>query len=138
MSATQSVSVGNAVIEAVMDMIDSGGYFASIHRGALDNGPDICCETAYSTAESVFLTKDTVELIDLTINAKHSNLKTLSDTLNDISDRLTRAKTYTSGNGFEIIDIMHGSPSIPSVIGREDNNDWLMAIGVIIKYYRKD
>lgn len=131
-----STSVLNNAIEAVMDMIDALGNFANITRGALgiDNG--LCCEIAPSTAQAVFMDKNSYIPLTLALNGKHSDLQVLSDTLNNIMDSLTRAKSYTGGNGFEIVDIEGGN--LPRVIGREENNQWLMACDLVIKIYRKD
>ena len=133
MSAT---SVLNNAVEAVMDMIDALGNFANITRGALgiDNG--LSCEIAPSTVDTVYMDKNSYIPLLLALNGKHSNLETLSDTLNNIIDSLTRRKSYTSGNGFEIVDITAGN--LPRVIGREQNNQWLMACDLVIKIYRKD
>lgn len=131
-------SIVNQVVESVMDLIDSQSYFAKIRRGALGTEPGICCEVAPSTVDAVFMDKNSYIFLDLTLNGKHSNLQTLSDTLNNITDYLTRLKAYTSGNGWEVVDITAGSPSEATVIEREQNGFWLMASGLIIKFYRKD
>lgn len=131
-----STSVLNLAAEAVMDMIDALGNFAKITRGALgiDNG--LSCEIAPSMADAVFMDKNTYIPLTLALNGKHSDLQVLSDTLNNIMDTLTRAKTYTDGNGFEIVDITGGN--LPRVIGREGNNQWIMACDLVVKIYRKD
>ena len=131
-----STSWLNLAIEAVMDLIDSMGNFALITRGALgiDNG--LCCEISPSNAAEVYLDKGAYFEITLALNGKHSNLQTLSDTLNNIMDTLTMSKTYPTGTGFDIVDISNGI--MPRVIGREGNNQWLMACDIIIKIYRKD
>ena len=131
-----STSVLNNAVEAVMDLIDALDNFAEITRGALgiDNG--LSCEIAPSTAETVFLDKNAYIPLTLTLNGKHSDLQVLSDTMNNIVDALTRAKSYTGGNGFEIVDITGGN--LPRIIGREENNQWLMACDLVIKIYRKD
>ena len=136
MNETTSNSVLNRAVEAVMEMIDAMGNFAKITRGALGIDSGICCEIAPSTAESVFYDKNAYIPLILALNAKHDNLQILSDTLNGIVDTLTRKTSYTDGNGFEIVDIT-GS-NLPRVIGREDNNQWLMACDLVIKIYRKD
>lgn len=132
------MSVIDSAIESVMDLIDSLNNFATIRRGALGTNPGLACEIAPSSVDSVFLDKNSVIDIDLAINGKHNNLQTLTNTLNQMCDYLTRLKTYPSGNGWQIIDITRGSPSVPTVIGREENSDWLMAVDVIIKTFRKD
>ena len=80
--------------------------------------------------------KNTYIPITLALNGKHDNLNTLSDTLNGIMYTLTRLKTYPSGDSWEIVDITNGN--LPRVIGREDNNQWVMACDLVVKLYRKD
>lgn len=131
-----STSWLNLAIESVMDEIDKLGNFANITRGALgiDNG--LSCEVSPSNAQEVYLDKNAYFTITLALNGKHNDLQTLSDTLNGIMDTLTRLKTYPTGNGFDIVDISNGI--MPRVIGREQNNQWLMACDLVIKIYRKD
>ena len=105
-------------------------------RGALGTGNGLCCEIAPSNAESAFLDKNTYSPITVTINGKHTNLLTLTDTLNNIMDTLTRLKTYSSGSGWEIVDITNGI--YPRIIERENNNAWVMACEIVVKLYRKD
>lgn len=135
-TATTSTSWLNLAVESVMDLIDAMGNFANITRGALgiDNG--LCCEISPSNAEEVYLDKNAYFTITLALNGKHHDLQTLSDTMNNICDSLTRAKSYPTGAGFEIVDITNGI--MPRIIGREQNNAWLMAGDIIIKIYRKD
>ena len=131
-----STSILNLAVESVMDLIDGLDNFATITRGALATGNSLSCEIAPSVPEAVFLDKNTYIPLTLALNGKHSDLQTLSDTLNNIMDTLTREKSYPSGNGWEIVDITNGN--LPRVIGREDNNKWLMACDLIVKVYRKD
>lgn len=131
-----STSILNAVVDAVMDMIDALDNFASITRGALGIGNGLSCEIAPSMTEAVFMDKNSYIPLTLALNGKHDDLQTLSDTLNNIIDTLTRKKEYTYGNGWEIVDITSGN--LPRVIGREDNNQRVMACDLIIKIYRKD
>lgn len=131
-----STSILNLAIEAVMDMIDALEPFATITRGALGIGNGLSCEIAPSMVDSVFMDKNTYIPVTLALNGKHSDLQILSDTLNNIMDTLTRYTSYTSGNGWEIVDITNGN--LPRVIGREDNNQWLMACDLVVKIYRKD
>ena len=133
---TNSTSVLNLAVEAVMDMIDAMSNFAKIRRGALGIDAGLSCEIAPSMVDTVFMDKNSYIPLTLAINGKHDDLNVLSDTLNNIMDTLTRKKTYTYGNGFEIVDITNGN--LPRIIGREDNNQWLMACDLVVKIYRKD
>lgn len=133
---TTSTSVLNLAVEAVMDMIDAIGNFANIYRGALGIENGLSCEIAPSMVDTVFMDKNTYIPLTLALNGKHDDLRVLSDTLNNIMSTLTRAKSYTVGNGYEIVDITSGN--LPRIIGREDNGQWLMACDLVVKIYRKD
>ena len=131
-----STSVLNLAIESVMTEIDKLHSYAPITRGALGTGNGLACEIAPSYTETVFMDKNSYEPITLALNGKDFDLRTLSDTLNHILDTLSRAKSYPSGNGWEIVDITKGL--LPRIIGREDNNAYLMAADLVVKIYRKD
>ena len=131
-----STSIINKAVESVMGLINAMGNFATMTRGALGTGNGLTCEIAPSVPEAVFYDKNTYTPLTLALNGKHSNLQTLSDTLNSIMDTLSRMTAYPSGNGWEIVDIANGT--LPQVIGRETNNDFLMACDIVIKIYRKD
>ena len=134
--AAPTASKVDLVIEAVIALINAMGNFATITRGALGTSNGLCCEIAPSNAQEVYLDKNAYFFITLAINGKHDNLQTLTYTLNNIMDTLTRMKEYGSGSGYEIVDISNGT--LPKVIGREQNNSWLMACDIVIKFYRKD
>ena len=69
--------------------------------------------------------------VDLTINGKHSNLQTLSDAMNTIHESLTMMTEYTSGDKWQITDI--ATLTEPQIIGREQDNRWMMASALLIK-----
>ena len=132
-----STSIINQAVEAVMDMIDDLQPYATITRGALGTGNGISCEIAPSMPESVYMDKESYIRLTLALNAKHTNLQTVSDALNNILDNLSRKTSYTSGTGWQIVDITQGN--LPRVIGREENNNaWVMAADLVVKIYRKD
>ena len=131
-----STSVVNLAVESVMDMIDAMKPFATITRGALGTGNGLCCEIAPTNTDTVFMDKESYIPLTLALNGKHDDLQVLSETLNNIMDTLTRKTVYTSGNGWEIVDITNGN--LPRVIGREGNGSWLMSCDLIVKLYRKD
>lgn len=135
-TATGATSKINLALEWVITQINAMSNFATMTRGALGTGNGLCCEIAPTNAESAFLDKNIYIPLTVTINGKHTNLLTLTDTLNNIMDTLTRLKTYSSGPGWEIVDITNGI--YPRVIGREENNAWIMASEIVVKLYRKD
>ena len=131
-----STSWVNLAIEAVATMINAMSNFATMTFGPLGTDNGLCCQLAPSNAQEIYLDKNGYFQVTLALNGKHTNLQTLTNTLNNIMDTLTRKKTYTSGTGWQIVDITNGV--LPRLIGREDNGSWVMACDVIIKIYRKD
>ena len=131
-----STSKINLAVESVINAINAMTPFATMTRGALPTTNGLTCEIAPSNVSEVYYDKNSFIELTLALNGKHDNLQILSDTLNNIMDTLTRSKTYTSGNGWEIVDITNGI--YPRVIGREENNAWVMACEIVVKLYRKD
>lgn len=128
-----SKSVFNEVLEAVIGMMNQTGPFARVTRGALPTAPGITCEIGPSTIQSVHMDKNSYIPLDVTMNGKHHNLETLSDALNNIHSALTRAKSYPAAERWQITDIENRT--LPEVIGREQNNDWLMASALSVNFY---
>ena len=122
-------------IESVMDLIDDMGLFARITRGALGTGNTLCCEVAPSYPAEVYLDKNQYIPLDLTINGKHKNLQTLSNDMQKIHQELTMLREYPEGESWEIVDIT--TLTEPQIIGREEENTWLMASSLAVKIYTK-
>lgn len=125
------MSIINAAIEAVMDLIDALGLYANISRGALGINEGLCCEIGPTSPDSVFLDKNQYIPIDLTINGKHGNLQTLSEAMNMIHQSLTMMTEYPYGDNWGIVDIT--TMTEPQVIGRESSNNWVMASSLLVK-----
>ena len=142
----ESTSVINQVVEAVMDLIDALNLYTTTTRGAMTTGPSIAVEVGPSGPEAVFMDKNSYVPLDVTINAKHENLQTLTDDMNKLHSSLTRMRSYpedspvdpsdeTYTSKWEIVDIVNGT--LPQVIGREENDEWMMASSLIVKFYWK-
>lgn len=130
-TGTTSTSILNQAVEAVMDLIDLLGLFAAISRGALGTEESLTCEIGPTSPETVWLDKNQYIPVDLTINGKHQNLQTLSDAMNLIHENLTMMTDYPSGDKWEIVDI--STMTEPQVIGREQDNRWIMASALLVK-----
>ena len=130
-TTTQSSTVLNQAVEAVMDLIDGLSLFSTIQRGPLGTGDGLRCEIGPTTPESVFLDKNKYIPVDLTINGKHENLLTLSEALNTIHENLTMLTSYPSGDKWQIVDIT--TQTEPQIVGREDSNQWIMASALLVK-----
>lgn len=131
-----SITALNLAVESVIDIINGMENFAQMTRGVLGTADGLACEIAPSIPQEVYYDKSEYIPLTLALNGKHKNLLTLSDTLNRIISDLTRRTQYPSGTDWEIVDISSGN--LPRIIGRENNNAWIMAGDLIIKIYERN
>ena len=132
------MNVIDSAVEAVIGMMNGLNPFATVTRGALPTGNGICCEVTTSTDAETYLNKGARIPIDLTLNGKHHNLQTLSETMNHIHEELTKILDpagYPSSDKWKVIDIQNGT--YPHIVDREDNNAWIMASSLIINLEKK-
>lgn len=122
-------------VEAVIALMNATSPFSSITRGALPVSHGITCEVGPSSPHTVYMDKNIYLPIDLTLNGKHENLQTVTDAMNLIHSTLTRARSYPRGTNWRIVDITN--ITMPHVIGREENNMWLLASALYIKIYQE-
>ena len=127
------MSVINEAVEAVIGMMNATNPFATVTRGALPTGQGLVCEVSPSTPQALYWDKNTFVPLDITLNGKHKDLKVLSDAMNDIHSALTRTTSYPEGDGWQIVDIT--TDSLPQKIGREENNEWLMASALSVRLF---
>ena len=130
-----SETIINLAVEAVADLINDLGLFASIYRGALGTGNGLCCEVGPTYPEAVYLDKNKYIPIDLTINGKHTDLSVLTEAMNSIHQYLTMLRSYPSGTSWQIVDI--ATATEPQVIERESEGAWLMASALYVKVETK-
>ena len=129
------MSAIDEAIEAVIGLMNDTEPFAPVTRGALPTGVGLVCELGPSTPEEVYLDKNCYIPLDVTLNGKHPNLQTLSEEMNAIHSALTRATEYPEGEGWQIVDITNNT--LPQIVDREDNNEWLMASSLSVKVYQR-
>lgn len=127
------MSIINAAVESVMDLIDGLDLFALISRGALGTDDSLCCEVGPSGPESVYMDKNQYIIVDFTINGKHSNLQTLSEAMNTIHEHLTMLREYPSGENWKIVDVT--TMTEPQIIERDEESKWVMASALNVKVY---
>jgi hypothetical protein len=129
------MSIINEVVAAVVDLMNDTNPFATVTRGALPTGYGLTAEVSATSPRELYFDKNTFVPLDITLNGKHASLETLSDAMNNIHSALTRATSYPSGTGWQIVDIK--TYTLPQIIGREHNNEWLMASSLSVEFFWK-
>lgn len=125
----------NQAVEAVIALANTLHLYATVTRGSLPTGDGIVCEIGPSRVLETYMDKGKYIPVDLTFNAKHANSGIASDALNTVHRALTMARAYPSGADWEIVDI--STETIPQMVGREQNNEWLFASALAVKIHLK-
>ena len=87
MSAQNAI---NEAVEDVISMMNETAVFFPVRRGALTIGNSISCEVGPSAPLSHYLNKDVYVPVDLTLNGKHADLRTVTEAMNEIHYNLKR------------------------------------------------
>ena len=134
-----ATSAINEVVEAVIADINTRTWFAAMTRGALPTAGGLTCEVGPTSFSAMHMDKRLVVPLDLTLNGKSASLREVTDAMNGIHAYLGFKTTYphdtSSADRWQIIDIT--TQTMPQIIGREQNGDWLMASSLTVKFYWK-
>lgn len=129
------MSTINEVLIAVIGLINELSPYATATIGALPADNGISCYIATGSPETTFMTKGMAYQMTVTLNGKHTNQQTVSDTLNNIHKSLTQKKSYPQTDDYQITDI--GTVSSPNYIERDANRQYLYGSALQIKFFLK-
>lgn len=129
MTQTQHVDI----VDAMIDLANETGPYATITRGSLPSGEGITCETSDGTPTATFLSRNEVYQVPIVFNAKHANLQTALSALSTIMVSLTHLSEYPEAAGWEMVQVMSNTP--PTIVGRDEINLWVVGCSVIVEYY---
>lgn len=128
------MTVYNDVLQAVIGMMNDTGPYATIVIGSNVPSNGICVLPT-GAAPSAFFNKQMLTEWVIALNGKNSDQNLVYETLNTIHTSLTMTKTYPSADNFQIYDIE--TVSSPSLIGRQENDQWIYGSSLRIKFYMK-
>ena len=121
------------IVDAMIDLANETGPYATITRGSLPSGEGITCETSDGTATARFLSRNEVYQVPIVYTAKHANLQTALSALSTIMVSLTHLSEYPEAAGWEMVQVMSNTP--PTIVGRDEINLWVVGCSVIVEYY---
>jgi len=128
------MSVINDVLADVITLADATTPYSNLVIGALPGENAISIAVAGGGPDVIDFAHGMQYTLDVVLNGKHSNQKTVSDALNDIHHALCKQATFTNHDTYQIKSIM--TNGAPGYIGREDNQ-WLYGSGLTVKFYYK-
>ena len=129
------MSVYDDVLTAVLNTMQQSGTNDNIYIGSLP--PDNALSVTWASGEySPFLSKTSAAVtLSLVFNGKNVDQQTLSDSMGSIHQHLSTLKTYPTTDTFQITNIQTMSP--PTLIGREENKQWLYGSSLEVKFFLK-
>lgn len=126
------MSVYTDVLNAVIELINNTNPYAKVTVGSMpaENGISIAWT---SSVNNTFFNKFAAVEMTAVLNGKHKKQQTVADGLGAIHTSLSMRKHYPIADNFQITDI--STLSVPSYLGREQNNQWLYGSSLRVKFY---
>lgn len=129
------MSVINDILDAVIVLAQATTPYATILRGALPADNGITMTASGGSPETTFASKDAICTLDIVLNGKHEEQQLVANALNLIHEALTKATSYPSATGYQILNII--TTSEPGYLSRELNSQYLYGSSIEVTYYRR-
>lgn len=126
-------SIINQAMSAVKAMAEALDLFAPICFGPLGPNAGISMALSPSSPPTYHLDRRCEVHLTLVLNAKHSDMQLVSNTLHRIHDGLARAEVYPRADDWQITHIT--TESLPELIEREADGMWLYASSLTVTLF---
>ena len=126
-------SIINQAMSAVKSMAEALDLFAPIYFGPLGSDAGISMALSPGSPPTYHLDRRCEVRLSLVLNAKHQDMKLVSNTLHHIHDSLARAEVYPRTDDWQITHIT--TESLPELIEREADGMWLFASSLTVTLY---
>lgn len=125
------MSIQQQIMDAISALIDARNNYATIVYGALPATNGLCMAASTGSADEVTLAHGGQYSLSVVLNGKHSNQRTVYDTLCSIHEYLNKLFAYPSGTGWAVCSIQTNAS--PGYIDREESQ-WLYGSSLTIAY----
>ena len=132
------MSFYSEVIDNIADLAEGTEPYAEIVYGSDPPEDGICMIPGPGAPNDTHLDKGMVYRLPVVLNGKHSDQEILLGDLTKIHEELTRRLDYSdvSTDDIQVVDIE--TTALPSIIGREQNNQWICGSSFnVVFYWRK-
>lgn len=125
----------NDVVDNIATLAESTAPYASIVYGSDPPTNGICMIPSGTGPLQTHLDKGMIYDLPVVLNGKNSDMLLLLNDLTAIHELLTRRTSYSdiSTDECQIVDI--ATTAIPSIIGREQNKQWVCGSSFNVKFY---
>lgn len=122
------------VLEALKNII-ANMVSSPVVSGSLLPGESFSVSAAGGAAGATFWTLNTDEDLPVAFNGKGANQLALANQMEQVHRVLTTSKNLPSGENWQIYAIT--TTSAPTLIGREENENWIFGSSFRVKFFSK-
>lgn len=123
------------MIGKVVDLAETTEPYSSIVFGSDPPLNGICMIRNGGYAPETHLDKGMMYSVPVLLNGKHTNLQTVQDALTAIHAALTKHDNYNDVSTDAVQVVAITTTAAPSVIGREQNNQWICGSSLDVYFY---
>lgn len=125
------------VLDNIIEAAERTDPYAKIVYGSDPPENGICMIPSGGMPKDIHLDRGMIMTMPIVLNGKHSDQRILIDDLTAIHEVLTKRKNYSelSNEAVQITNIV--SMSLPAIIGREQNNQWVCGSTLEVTFYWK-
>lgn len=123
------------LVDNIATLAEETSPYASIVYGSDPPINGICMIPSSVGPFQTHLDKGMVYDLPVVLNGKNEDQKVLLDDLTKIHETLTRRTSYSdiSTDACQVVDI--ATTALPSIIGREQNKQWVCGSSFNVKFY---
>ena len=123
------------MIGKVADLAETTEPYASIVFGSDPPLNGICMIQNGGYAPETHLNRGMMYSVPVLLNGKHENQQTVLDALTAIHEVLTKHENYNDVSTDAVQVVAITTTAAPSVIGREQNNQWICGSSFDVSFY---
>lgn len=129
------MSFFDEVINNIADLAEETEPYASIVYGSDPPENGICMIPGPGAPSDTHLDKGMVYRLPVVLNGKHSDQEILINDLTAIHEELTRRLDYSDVSTADVQVVNIETTALPSIIGREQNNQWICGSSFSVVFY---
>ena len=129
------MSFYSELLNNIAEAAEAVGIFSDIVYGSDPPYNGICMIPSSTGPIDTHLNKGMIYDLPVVLNGKNDDQQKLLDDLTAIHTSLTRRTDYSdlSTNKCQVVDI--ATTALPSIIGREQNSQWICGSSFNVKFY---
>ena len=123
------------MLDNIVELAESTEPYADIVYGSDPPMDGICMIPANGAPDSTYLDKGMLYRLPVVLNGKLGDQQKLLDDLMAIHEALTRRTDYSDISTADVQVVNIETTALPSIIGREQNNQWICGSSLDIVFY---